>query len=191
MFILTKKPVYKEASQKNIEWVLKNQNTNGWFDKTGFKLATHTYPYTHTIAYTIRGILETGEILKEEQYINRAITSASQLLHSMNSDGSFSATFGPNWETGSKFSCLTGNAQISIIFLRLFEIIGDKKFFVGARKINNFLKERQLLSIQDPRIRGAIAGSHPIWGGYQRFAFPNWATKFFADALMLEEKLAK
>jgi hypothetical protein len=35
-------------------------------------------------------------------------------------------------------------------------------------------------------VRGGIAGSWPIWGAYSRFEFPNWAAKFFADALMLE-----
>jgi hypothetical protein len=35
-------------------------------------------------------------------------------------------------------------------------------------------------------VRGAIAGSAPIWGAYSRFEFPNWAAKFFADALMMD-----
>ena len=35
-------------------------------------------------------------------------------------------------------------------------------------------------------LRGGIAGSAPIWGDYSRFEFPNWAAKFFADALMMD-----
>ncbi len=31
--------------------------------------------------------------------------------------------------------------------------------------------------------RGAIRGSQPIWGQYSPFTYPNWATKFFVDAL--------
>ena len=34
--------------------------------------------------------------------------------------------------------------------------------------------------------QGAIPGSFPLWGKYEPFAFPNWATKYFADSLMLE-----
>jgi hypothetical protein len=34
--------------------------------------------------------------------------------------------------------------------------------------------------------KGAIAGSAPIWGRYSMFEYPNWAAKFFADALMLK-----
>ena len=30
-------------------------------------------------------------------------------------------------------------------------------------------------------IRGAIAGSYPISGEYQRYCYPNWAAKFFAE----------
>ncbi|MGF1595582.1 MAG: hypothetical protein ACFCVK_01410 [Acidimicrobiales bacterium] len=36
-----------------------------------------------------------------------------------------------------------------------------------------------------PEIRGAIKGSHPIWGRYAPLGYPNWATKFFLDALLL------
>ncbi len=35
-------------------------------------------------------------------------------------------------------------------------------------------------------MRGGIAGSAPIWGDYSRFEYPNWAAKFFADALMMD-----
>ncbi|MDV7395274.1 hypothetical protein RZS08_28055, partial [Arthrospira platensis SPKY1] len=39
---------------------------------------------------------------------------------------------------------------------------------------------------EDPVVQGAIPGSAPIWGAYSRFEFPNWAAKFFADALIME-----
>ena len=41
------------------------------------------------------------------------------------------------------------------------------------------------------RIRGGIAGAYPIWGGYERLGYPNWAAKFFADALMLQESVMR
>ena len=33
---------------------------------------------------------------------------------------------------------------------------------------------------------GGIKGSHPINGGYHPWQYPNWATKFYADALMMD-----
>ena len=36
-----------------------------------------------------------------------------------------------------------------------------------------------------PAVRAA--GSFPVWGRYAPLQYPNWATKFLADALMLYE----
>lgn len=33
---------------------------------------------------------------------------------------------------------------------------------------------------------GGIKGAHPINGGYHPWQYPNWATKFYADALMMD-----
>ena len=55
--------------------------------------------------------------------------------------------------------------------------------------INRFLKGRQVLRNVNDKIYGAIAGSYPIWGKYIHFTYPNWAVKFFVDALLLEEKV--
>ena len=33
-------------------------------------------------------------------------------------------------------------------------------------------------------VRGAVAGSYPIWGGYGAYEYLNWAAKFTADALL-------
>ena len=48
------------------------------------------------------------------------------------------------------------------------------------------MKRNQRLNDTNAAIRGGIAGSAPIWGSYSRFEYPNWATKFYADALMME-----
>jgi hypothetical protein len=34
---------------------------------------------------------------------------------------------------------------------------------------------------------GGIKGSHPVNGGYHPWQYPNWATKFYADALMMDD----
>jgi hypothetical protein len=33
-------------------------------------------------------------------------------------------------------------------------------------------------------LRGAVAGSAPLWGDYMRMRYPNWAAKYHCDALM-------
>ncbi len=76
---------------------------------------------------------------------------------------------------------------MSINWIRCAQAAGAVELRGKARAGLSFLKRRQRVSDRDPAARGAIAGSAPIWGGYSRFEFPNWAAKFFADALIMDE----
>ena len=76
---------------------------------------------------------------------------------------------------------------MSIIWQKLYRITKDEKLMNAALKSNNFMKTVQNLSSLNPGIKGGIPGAYPIYGWYAPFAYPNWAAKFFIDALMLEE----
>ena len=177
------------AARKNIDWALKQQRQNGWIHRAGFTEKAHFSPYTHTIAYAIRGILETGIALKEERYIESAAKAANSLLNIMGQGVPFAGTYSPEWRPSARYSCLTGNSQIAIIFFKLYDITSEKRYFEAGRKINRFMCQRQHRDLS-ANVDGAIPGSYPIWGTYQKFAFPNWATKFFIDALLMEKKVA-
>ena len=38
----------------------------------------------------------------------------------------------------------------------------------------------------NPNVRGAIKGSFPVDGGYNKYCYLNWACKFFIDSNLLE-----
>jgi hypothetical protein len=57
-----------------------------------------------------------------------------------------------------------------------------------AQRAIEYVKRTQRLDDADDAVKGGIAGSSPIWGDYSRFEYPNWAAKFFADALMMDMK---
>ena len=42
----------------------------------------------------------------------------------------------------------------------------------------------QDLDTDNHDVCGGIKGSHPVWGAYSPFTYPNWAAKFFIDALL-------
>lgn len=179
---------YLTAVQRNMGWALSNQLQNGWFQNAGFTLKNHKEPFTHTIAYTIEGVLEIGIILGNQNYINAAKKPVDELLEAMSKDGLLWGKYNDRWEGKKNFICLTGNAQLSIICSRLYQVTNNSKYLDGARTLNKFLRSKQSLSIKNQNIHGAIPGSYPIWGEYERFAYPNWATKFFVDALTLEKE---
>jgi len=182
---------YKNAAIKNINWVINNQRENYWFDKTNF--FDEKTSLTHTLAYTLDGLLESGILLNENKYVNVVKNTAYKLMniYEMKKYDLLPALFDENWKPVVNYSCLTGCAQLSIIWFKLFELTGDSRFFNTALRINSSLKKSQTLGSYNPDIYGGIKGSNPIYGAYMPFSFPNWAVKFFIDALLLEEKNKK
>lgn len=197
VYQLTNNLKYKKAALKNLKWAKKFQLRNGWFQNAELPPPNPSAPYTHTISYTIEGFLFSGLILNDEKWIETAIKSADQLLEYFNRHEALPGTFDRKWQSLDNFSCLTGDAQISVVWLVLYKFTKNEKYKTAAIKMNNFLKSTQKINTDNKEIKGAIKGSLPVYGdllrktGYSRMAYLNWATKFFIDALILEEKLKK
>lgn len=187
VYDITGKKDYLNSAIKNFDWALKQQIENGWFMRNGF--FEKQEPLLHTIAYAIQAILEAGIYLKNKKYINSAKKSADVLLKLQRTDGSLAGTFDNNWKSSVAWSCLTGNLQTSIIWLRFYSLTKNKKYLTASKKINNFVKSTQDINSGNKGIRGGIKGAYPIYGWYAPFCYLNWAVKFFIDALMLEEDL--
>jgi hypothetical protein len=75
------------------------------------------------------------------------------------------------------------------LWLRLYETFGNQDYYVAAKQAITFVARTQNLKASNPNIRGAIAGSYPFYGRYERFKYPNWASKFFVDALLTLHKV--
>jgi hypothetical protein len=191
---------YKDAAEKNVLWVLSLAKENGWFNK--MSLEPDQQPLTHTIAYTLRGLIESSLFLEEgirRDILNTVIEASKNILRSYdlrkkasNSRPLFlAATLDEEWNASSSFSCLAGDAQIAIIWLKIYSITHDARFLEAAVEIIEHLKMVQNLNSKNLGIRGGISGSYPIWRKYMGYSYPNWATKFFADALMLKDSVCQ
>src|SRR6266481_5655755 len=173
------------AADRNIDWVLAHVQPSGWID--GINLRGHP-AYLHFIAYVIQGTLECGILRRRDDAIQVAAKPAWVLLRKFETHKRLLGTYEPDFRGGQRFACLTGNAQMSCIWLRLFEVTGDLRYLNAALKMNEMLK--QLLPAKGRRgVVGGVAGSYPIWGKYQPMRFISWGSKFLADALMLEQRL--
>ena len=178
-----------EAGRRCIEWALTQQQSDGWFEHCS--LEPGEPPVTHTIAYTIEALLESGDRLGEERYIRAARQAADALLERRRADGSLSAYWSPGWQPLSRSSCLTGNAQMALCWLRLYELTGQSTYLAAGADSLRFVASTQSSNGGWPPIQGAIAGSWPIWGSYLQWCYPNWAAKFFLDALMRHSKIVE
>jgi len=176
---------HARAAEKNLDWVLPRMQPNGWIE--GINL--QGYPtFLHFIAYVIQGVLECGILRRNRDAIHSAERSAWKLLRKFELKKQLLGAYSGNFESGANFSCLTGNAQMSCVWLRLAEITGDLRFFNAALKMNEMLKE--LLPARGTNA-GGVAGSHPIWEAYQPMRYISWGCKFFADALTLELRMKR
>lgn len=181
------RPAYVAAGRRCLDWALTQQAADGWFDHV--LLEPGLPPVTHTIAYAVEALLEAGLLLAEERYVAAARAAADALLVRQRPDGSLSALWAPGWRPLSRAACLTGDAQMALCWLRLHQHTGEPRYREAGRQALAFVAGAQRGDDRWPPIRGAIAGSHPVWGPYLPWCFPNWAAKFFLDALMLAEDL--
>ena len=185
----------RQAAEMSVNWYLKQQRANGYFDN-----CSHTrgeLPWTHAIGYTMQGLLEAGELLESPVCLEAVRRTAEALLRLYFVRGFKSlyetrwgflpARLDQKWHSRDHFSYQTGSAQVSLVWSRLHELTGDVRYLNGALKLNEDLKSRQDLTSGNSGIRGGIKGSHPIYGLYATMRYPNWAAKFFVDALIAEE----
>jgi predicted ATP-grasp superfamily ATP-dependent carboligase len=186
---IVKKDSYRETATRNVDFTLGLQQPNGWFRSNDLQPKTNGQPLTHTIAYATRGILESGMLLSNDAYIESARKTADAVLDRLGEDGRLAGRLDHEWKDAVSWCCLTGSAQMSIIWLKLYRLTGDERYRDAGIRINRYLKAAQDLIHDDEGVRGGIAGSFPLSTGYNRFQILNWATKFFVDALMLEDAL--
>ena len=129
-----------------------------------------------------------GILAGRQDFIAAVRQTVDALLPRISSTGFLPGRFYADWEPAGFSSCLTGSAQIAIVGYRLFEQTGEAKYRTQADKLVNYLKGLQLLKSDDAALIGAISGSFPLLASYMRAGYPNWATKYFIDALLMQHR---
>ena len=178
---------YETATDRNIDWALTHFLPNGWID--GINLQGHP-SYLHFIAYAIQGTLECGILRRRDDAIYKAAESAWILLRKFETHKYLCGAYSADFKGGLRFSCLTGNAQMSCVWMRLFEATRDLRFLNAALKMNEMVKEQVALHGWGG-VAGGVAGSYPMWGAYQPLRYISWGCKFFADALLMEQRFLR
>lgn len=190
LYEITQNEEYRESCIKNCDFVLRNQHSNGWFELCDNTLINNDAPVTHTISYTIDGLIETGQRLKIQKYIDAGKLAAEALMHKVEILPVLPARLDKNWKKSSNYVCNTGNAQLGIILMRLFEMTGEARYMNTALKLADYLTYIQELNSVGAHRNGGMTGSYPIWGMYCPLKYPSWASKYFTDLLFYLNKHA-
>lgn len=176
----------ERVARANLDWAVSEQQPSGFFDNCAFERGLP--PFTHTIAYATRGLLESGELLGDDRYIDAAQRSADAALELVKDDGFLPGQITIDGKEAARYCCLTGNCQFSIVWAKLFNRTGNEEYRRAAVRATDYVMRCQDIHTVNPDIRGAIKGSYPIWGRYAPLSFPNWPAKFFVDAMLLRKR---
>lgn len=179
---------FQSTAARIVEAAIGKQQPNGWF--TDNCLTRPEAPLLHTIGYTLQGILEVGIAAKREDFIAASRRGVDALVPHINRHGRIAGRFFSDWRPACFSSCLTGSAQLAGVCYRLYEHLGERSYFTAAERLLNYVKPLQLLDTGNPALNGALPGSFPLFGGYMTAGYPNWATKYLLDALLLQERLS-
>lgn len=174
---------YLDAAVRNCEWALTQRRPNGWLENNC--LQDNAQPFVHTIAYAMRGLMEIGRYAGRDDFLAAARAIGDAMLAALPTDGNLPGRFDADWRPTVRWSCLTGDAQIAINWGRLYQFTGEERYRDGTSRVLQFVKTTQKLAGALAET-GGIKGSHPIDGGYHPWQYPDWAAKFFADALMMD-----
>jgi hypothetical protein len=186
---LAAEPAFEPVARRHLDWVLGQLQSDGWFLHAGFQ--DDDTPLTHTMAYTAEGLLDAGQFLGEDRYIDASRRHVVAAAHACERRGFFlPAQFTSGWKSVDRFSCVPGNAQFATLWLRHGRRDRDLPLINTGLKMVEWLKQRQALDNVEPGIRGGLPGAWPIDGGYSVYSYVNWAAKYFVDAL-LEARLAR
>ena len=173
------------AATRYLHWASLQQDDTGWLAQCS--LESGDPPLTHTLAYAVEGFVESGVLLGDERWIAVGQRTADALLHRFEIRRQLAGTYDRGWRGNFGFACLTGCAQMSRVWGRLFELTGDVRYLNGALKLNDFWVSCIDSDSACAGICGGIKGSHPLWGPYMSWRLPSWAAKFALDALFQED----
>jgi folate-dependent phosphoribosylglycinamide formyltransferase PurN len=183
---------YLEAAHRHLSWALTYRDkTTGWIDRCGFSEDDHRArrSVTHTIGYTLAGALATARLVGDTDAIAAVTDAALAAARRLELSGYLPGVLDHRWRPASRYSCLTGNAQMALVWLTLFDETRDTRLLNAALKAIDLVKSAQPMTTSRAGIRGGVPGSDPIWGSYIRMAVPNWSAKFFIDALLKKREV--
>ena len=175
----------REAAERHLDKILTRIKNNGVISHWGFK--DNGPAFTHTIAYTIRGFQESARLIDDYERYAAPMEATLEVIYRKSelNNGKLAGSFDEEWQAIGNFVCLTGNAQLAICLLIMESQKRDLRLVNASAKLIDFVAKVQRQSTPFKGVNGGVAGSYPLWGKYMIGRYPNWAAKYFCDALLI------
>lgn len=169
------------SMRKSLEFYTRRFLPGGAIRDWGFRAGEAAF--THTIAYTLEGFWESASLLDAKPVLDLTLHSAHVFLQqAQRNNWQVAGRYDEQWKGDYSFICITGHAQLSVLYARLARETGSPEFEDFSKKLLQTTIDAQYMGLIKGAY-GALPGSRPFRGPYLRFRYPNWAAKFFLDAM--------
>ena len=172
---------FADAAHRQVAWALCYQDADGWVHRAGFSRSEA--PTTHTIAYVLEGLVSVGTLLDAPRYLEAADRAALALRRVFDHLTYLPGRFDSGWRPAATWRCVTGDAQMGLVWARLARATGDAAYHEAATRIAEQVRGTIELRPDWPEVSGGVPGSWPRSGAYDPYAFPTHAAKFALDLI--------
>lgn len=170
--------------QKAVQYYSGLLTASGSFSDWGFHPGSNGL--THTIAYTLRGIMECCILMNDKKSLDTILKPIDYIVSELKSKPFLAGSYNQDWVGDYSFRCLTGEAQMSIIFRRLAGILNKAEYHLYADRLLEDIHSKQIKTQWATNLNGGFFASSPFYGKYMRFTMNNWTAKFFIDATLIK-----
>ncbi len=181
-------PAYTQVASKVLDQISSWQHDSGAIDHCGEHRGQTAS--THTIGYTLRGLLESARLLGDDGdgHAETVRNAAQALLADFAASGSLAGAYDTDCAPVRSFTCPSGSAQIATIWLTLAQQDGNNHLLNAALNLVERTMAHQCMHPMDAECKGAVPGSVPLTGEFAPLRYPNRATNFFVEALLLADR---
>ena len=175
-----------QQAKRHFDHVLSQQRADGWIVGWGFE---EDLAVLHTIAYTLRGMVEAGHGLNDERYFHAVRRSLDLLASFDRSRSAYPELIPSHFRSDMTFLnelCIMGMSQLSIVIMKLPEPFRGSAHTGWAQRMVAATKRFQLRGFREPLMNGVLPASFPLRGTYQPGDLIEWGTKFFMDTMLIE-----
>src|SRR4051794_23104504 len=125
-------PSFVEAALRNCRWALTQRDERGWFASTGFTAGEA--PLLHTTAYVLEGLQGVHALTGEAALLDAVQVAADALVAAYRRDGGLAGRYGPAFTPAARWRCLTGEAQLAVVLLRLARTVPGRGAGAAGRR---------------------------------------------------------
>lgn len=170
----------------SLNYLYSCKNPEGFFNNMEF------YPgkaaSLHTVAYTLEGFYECSRLsglVEMRMYIVNILDRIGSMIQKHQKTP---AHVYPDFKADFSFVCITGQAQLCALYLKLYSDLRNPVYKDIAVLLFKQLLNWQIKS-DSAEHNGALPSSMPVWKNYFPLRYTNWTMKFFLDACGLMKEV--